>query len=74
MADNDFADKLKHWREHGAPGYLRRQGTTHTKSVVTETGPRRGTVGGTQTEHWDGRVDCTVHAPAVAVKSTTQEI
>jgi hypothetical protein len=33
------------------------------RKVVTDEGPRRGTVGGYQTDHPDGRLDAHVFAP-----------
>jgi len=42
--------------------------------VVADDGPRRGRPTGHHTIHWDGRQDATVRAPAVAVRSSTNEI
>lgn len=53
---------------------LRRAGQTRRTDVLVEDGPRRGRVGGFHTEHWDGRVDATVLAPAVNIKTRAQEI
>lgn len=40
--------------------FLRHQGTSRTTNVIREEGRTRGSVGGSHTEHWDGRVDATV--------------
>src|SRR5688572_27287975 len=48
-------------------------GTNNVKPVVIEEGSRAGKVGGYQTEHWSGRVDATVLAPSITLKTQTQE-
>ena len=40
-------------------------GTTRQRPVVADDGPMRGRTVGHQTDHWDGRVDATVKAPAI---------
>lgn len=47
---------------------LRRRGTHRVSPVFRDDGPLRGTQGGTQTEHWDGRVDATVVPNPVEVQ------
>ncbi len=57
MADHDpeaFAEKLRYWKERGAPGQLKHQGTTNTRVVQRED---RAGVAGYQVDHWNGRVD-----------------
>jgi hypothetical protein len=60
--DESLAEKLAYWRANGAPGRLRRQGTTDTRPVVND---HTGRVGGNHTHHWDGRVDATVNRDPV---------
>jgi len=43
-----------------------------TTPVVLDEGPRRGKVGGTKTEHWDGRQDAKVFAPTIKISSTEE--
>lgn len=43
------------------------------KHVIVEDGPRRGTIGGYHTEHWDGRQDATIHAPSTRLVSSIDE-
>lgn len=47
--------------------------STRRRDVIVEEGPRRGTVGGYQTDHADGRVDANVFAPTITRKSTIVE-
>ena len=65
VSDETLEEKLRYWRERGAPGRLRRQGTSNTTPVVADDGERRGKVVGTRTEHWSDRVDSNVFAPVV---------
>ncbi len=53
--------------------FLTAKGTSRRRNVIVEEGARRGTVGGFHTDHWDGRVDATVHAPTVTVTTSTKE-
>lgn len=41
--------------------------------VVADDGPLRGRPTGYHTQHWDGRQDATIHAPAVAMTARTSE-
>lgn len=71
VSSESLADKLKYWRENKrAPGRLRKAGTSRTKEVIAEVGDFRGEVAGTQTEHWDGKVDGNVHARTVVRTSS----
>lgn len=60
----------------GFQGLKSRQGAdpTRTTPVITEEGPRAGAIGGVKTEHWDGRQDATVHAPALSTTATVKEL
>lgn len=49
-------------------------GEPRRRAVIAEEGPRRGEVSGFHTDHADGRVDATVFAPAVSLKTRVQEI
>lgn len=55
---------------------LKMQGGARTKTVVREVGRTRGSVAGTTTEHWDGRVDATATPETVraTVRRSTGEI
>lgn len=55
---------------------LKMQGGARTRTIVREEGRTRGTVGGTTTEHWDGRVDATATPETVraTVRRSTGEI
>lgn len=53
--------------------FISHQGGTRRRPVIVEEGARRGTVGGFHTDHWDGRVDATVHAPSIITTTTTKE-
>ena len=76
--EDDFAEKLAHMRRHGV-GIVRSgaRNSTRTAEVRHEhTGERVGT----QTEHWDGRVDAraervTVEVnPALKLKERTPDV
>lgn len=65
---NESRDEWKDRIGVGTTNYaLQRTGPTRVRPVVTEEGPTRGTVGGVQTDHADGRVDATIHAPCVTI-------
>lgn len=69
--EDSFAEKLAHWRKHGAPGVLRTgfANATHTTVKVNDhTGERVGT----ETEHWSGRVDATAERMTVTVNPALQ--
>lgn len=68
---NDFQARIGVGQPSRA--FLARQGTSRRRPVVVEEGRRAGKVGGYHIDHWDGRVDATVLAPAVNVTTTTQE-
>lgn len=70
--DDDLAAKLAHWRSHPGTfaGRLRRAGSSSTKVVPHE---RDGRPAGTQTEHWDGRVDADVHLRTVTMRTRISE-
>ena len=40
-------------------------GTTRNRPIGADDGPMRGRKVGHNTDHWDGRVDATVQAPAI---------
>lgn len=59
------------WQEtvgHGF-GTARKAGQKRVHKVTNETD---GSVGGTQTEHWDGRVDANVHLKPINLKTQAQ--
>lgn len=72
MADDDLAAKLAYWRSRpdAFAGRLRRAGTSSTRVVPHE---RDGRPAGTQTEHWDGRVDADVHLRTLKVRTKVSE-
>lgn len=41
--------------------------------VVGDDGPRAGRTVGRHDEHWDGRRDATVYAPAMTIETKTRE-
>lgn len=64
-ADESFAEKLAHWRRHGL-GVMRSGAAQTTRTTIARhdhTGERVGT----QTEHWDGRVDARAEKVTVTV-------
>jgi hypothetical protein len=65
MAD-DLAEKLRYWRERGAAFGHDRGHTSKTTPVLNEF---TGRVGGTQTEHRDGRVDAHVTPETYRIKT-----
>lgn len=68
MSDETLEDKLRYWREtKRAPGRLRRAGTSNTTVVIADDGEHRGKPAGTQTEHWNDRVDAHVVPPTVVI-------
>lgn len=64
MPDETLAEKLAYWRARGAPGRLRRQGTTDTRPVTNEL---TGSTAGYQRHHWDGRLDAHVTPDPVKI-------
>jgi hypothetical protein len=62
-----LAEKLRAWRQEGAPGLMRRKGTTDKRQITNED---TGKPAGHYTHHWDGRVDATVTPPTVRRKLT----
>lgn len=69
---------MNDWQEHvgvGSTNYaLQRTGKTRTRKVVTEEGPHRGTVGGTQTDHKDGRLDAHIQARTIDLKTRSEPL
>lgn len=62
MAEESLAEKLAYWRAKGcAPGQLKPGRSKVTIVQSDYTGERVGT----QTEHWDGRVDARAEKVAV---------
>ena len=58
----------------GAPCYaIGRTGPTRSRKVVIDEGPRRGSVGGFQVDHKDGRQDATVLPAALNITTRVQE-
>lgn len=53
--------------------FLRHKGTSRTTAVIREEGRTRGQVGGSQTEHWDGRVDATATPEPVEVTMSRRD-
>mgnify|MGYP003148696204 CR=1 FL=1 len=50
--------------KYSSVGILTKRGTSKTSTVIRES----GVVGGTTTEHWDGRVDARVIPESVEVR------
>ncbi len=63
------------WSSVGVQTLQIREGADPVRHVpvVAEEGPRAGRVVGEHVQHWDGRQDATVHAPAVAMKARVSE-
>ncbi len=64
--DSDLAEKLRYWRERGAAFGHDRGHQAKTWSVLNE---NTGRVGGSQTEHRDGRVDAHVTPETYRIKT-----
>jgi len=64
-AEDTFAEKLAHWKRHGL-GVMRSGAHRSTRTTIARhdhTGARVGT----QTEHWDGRVDAKAERVEITV-------
>lgn len=59
-----YRDKLQ------SIGFSRHKGTSRTTNVQHD---RTGEVVGSQTEHWNDRVDATAFAPTVNIKTRAEE-
>ena len=57
---NDFQRRIGVGETHYG---LARTGPTRKRKIIAEEGPHRGTVGGVQTDHSDGRLDAHVFPP-----------
>lgn len=53
-------EKLKIWRQQGAPGLIRYKGQSNTTAIVADEGKYRGQTVGSRTEHWSDQVDTKV--------------
>jgi hypothetical protein len=59
----------------GSTNYaLQRTGKTRTRKIIAEEGPAKGTVGGVQVDHKDGRMDALITPPTVTKSARSEAL